>query len=102
MIVGKSFRPFSSLMSRWALTMWPVVVIVSALWWARYRRIHPPSRRIPTVSSSPNRAISQDKTGRRLRSRLRFCAASIHLGKIKESSECQGTRREPWIGRSDC
>jgi hypothetical protein len=36
------------------------------------------------VSSSPKRAMSAAMIGRRVRSRVRFCAASIHLGKIKE------------------
>jgi hypothetical protein len=53
-------------------------------------RIRPPSRRMITVSSSPKRAISAAMIGRRVRSTVRFCAASIHLGKIRESSEMSG------------
>ncbi len=77
-------------MSRMALAMWPAVTMVSALWWARYTRIQPPSRRMITVSSSPKRAMSAAMIGRRVRSRVRFCAASIHLGKINVSSEMSG------------
>jgi hypothetical protein len=75
--------------SRIALSMWPVV-IVSALWWARYVRTQLPSRRMITVSSSPNRAMSAAMSGRRVRGSVRFCAASIHLGKIKVSSDRSG------------
>jgi hypothetical protein len=39
-----------------------------------------------TVSSSPKRAM----IGRRVCSSVRFCAASIHFGKIKLSSEMSG------------
>jgi hypothetical protein len=73
--VTKSFLSGSASMSRIAFAMWPVVVMVSALWWARYSRIQPPSLRMPTVSSSPKRAMSHDSRGRRLRSMVRFWAA---------------------------
>jgi hypothetical protein len=54
-------------LSRIALAMCPTVVMVSALWWARYVLTQPPSRRMSTVSSSPNRAISAAMIGRLVR-----------------------------------
>jgi hypothetical protein len=43
-----------------------------------------------TVSSSPNLAMSAATSGRRGRGSDRFCAASIHLGKINVSSDRSG------------
>ena len=91
----QSFFPASSSMSRMALAIWPAVTMVSALWWARYTRIHPPSLLMITVSSSPKRAMSAAMIGRRVRSSDRFWAASIHLGKINVSSEMSGNSPRP-------